>query len=86
MPKYEITPKALKSENGDVHRNAFHNVVAWGAIRELFRLNEGKPVSGEEIKKALEYCLGAKVDGVDGKPNREYFDYVTKKLEWLVEV
>jgi hypothetical protein len=80
MTGYKITGKDSKERES--HRpelKAVHNVVAWGAIRELFRLRgDDSVVSEEEIQKALRLCLHS-----DGKTQEtRYLKYVVD-LRWL---
>lgn len=82
MAHYKMTSKGLQHEP-----RVPHNVAAWGAIRELFRLTAGGVqaglVSEDEIQAALRHCLD---DRGQTQEQRGYLKYAASDNGWLEQV
>jgi hypothetical protein len=82
MASYKMTAKGLEHQP-----RVPHNVAAWGAIRELFRLTGGGVqaglVSEEEIQATLRHCLD---DRGQAQEHRGYLKYAAHDNGWLERV
>jgi hypothetical protein len=72
------------TSKGEKHiPQADHNIVAWGAIKELLRANGGT-ASRERILEILDYCYWRPAPGQKLRPNKPYLGYALEK-KWLIE-
>jgi hypothetical protein len=73
---YQLTHSGLQHQP-----EVEHNIVAWGAIKELLRINDGI-ASDEQIKLVLKWC-GQPDPALN--PNVPYLGYAIRN-GWLTEV